>query len=79
MERKSIITECCADLMIDKSESGESLDSKTDKSLDLDFVTLGKKKKPTGSYMNEHTLCYFGGKKTACNYLNKHMLLPFFF
>lgn len=31
--------------MIDKSESGESLDSKTDKSLDLDFVTLGKKKK----------------------------------
>ena len=45
MERKSIITECCGDLIMAKSESGEPLDSKNDKSLALDFVTLKKKNK----------------------------------
>lgn len=44
-EGKPVSLECSGDLIMAKSESGESLDSKNNEGLDLDFDTLGEKKK----------------------------------
>lgn len=49
-----------------KSESGEPLDSKNDKSLALDFVTLKKKQKQKPStqlYEWTYALLFIGEKK----------------
>ena len=43
-EGQLVSLECCGDLIVAKSESEGSLDSKNDEGLDLDFVTLRKKK-----------------------------------
>lgn len=44
-EGKLVALECCGDLIAATSESEGSLDSKNDEGLDLDLVTLRKKKK----------------------------------